>query len=168
MDAPENRADLRDAYIQTRNQIITAGALEDADRQLLNEAESELDSLARSKQLGLVLGELLALIIFAGITIGITMFLRPDEEEIFTRFMVDLFAMLVSAVVIFLTVNIVDLHRERAMRQFTRREENGDYIVRFPEAERPLADQWLSIIAGLALVLTYAALLAHKWLGWFS
>ena len=168
IDAPRNEVDLKEAYYEARNHITAVGPMEDGLRQMLNSAESELDLLVRSKQLGLVLGELFALIIFAGITVAVTLFLRPSEEQSFIRFMMDVLAMLISAVVIFLTVNVWDLHNERGVTQLERREDQGDYVVRFPDTERRLADQYLSVIVGVAIVMAYAGLLAHKWLGWFG
>jgi hypothetical protein len=38
----------------------------------------------------------------------------------------------------------------------------------FPDTERRLFDQWLSVAVGAIIILVYAGLLAHKWLGWFT
>ena len=127
-----------------------------------------MDTLVRSKQLGVVLGELFALVIFAVMTIGVALLLKPNESRDYTLFFVDIFAMLVSSVVIFMTVNVWDLYHERAVRQVQKREEYGDYVVRFPDTEREASDLWLSVAVGVAMVTTYAALLAHKRLDLFG
>ena len=101
--------------------------------------------------------------------------------------MVDLFAMLISAVIVFLVVNVWDLRRERdeiKLQQVDGKQVDGKqsdgkqvdgkqsdgkqvYEVRFLNTRRYAFDQWLSIIVGGAIVLVYAGLLAHKWVGWF-
>ena len=40
-----------------------------------------------------------------------------------------------------------------------------DLLARFLDTQQRSFNQWLSIIVGAAIALTYAALLAHKWLG---
>ena len=165
VDAPRNQRDLKEAYLQARSYIAQAVVPADWDaRQMLNDAEAELDTLVRSKQLGVVLGELFALIIFAGMTLAVTLLLRPGGDQEFTRFLVEVFAMLISAVVIFLTVNVWDLYHERAVRQVQQRLDESDYVVRFPDTERRLTDLWLSVIVGAVMLLTYSGLIAYKWL----
>ena len=154
VDAPQNQIDLKEAYTELRGYIGRARPRDWEARQMLSEAESQLDTLVRSKQLGVILGELFALIIFAGMTIVVALLLRPDEGLAYTRFFVDVFSMLISAVVIFLTVNVWDLYHERAVRQVRERVESGDYVVRFPETERPMADLWLSVVVGIAMLAT--------------
>ncbi len=168
VDAPQNQTDLKEAYTELRGYIVRARPKDWEARQMLSEAEAQLDTLVRSKQLGVILGELFALVIFAGMTIVVALLLRPDESLAYTRFFVDVFAMLISAVVIFLTVNVWDLYHERAVRQVRERAEFGDYVVRFPDTERPMADLWLSVVVGIGMLATYSGLLAHKWLGLFG
>ena len=169
MDAPGNRAELKDAYTRARKLIIEGEEpTSELDREMLLAAEADLDILARSKQLGLVLGELLALIIFAGLTIAFALLLRPDVQGALTAMLYDLFAMMVSSVVFFLTIHVWDLHHERASRQLEVDEERRDFLVTFPYTEQSTFDLWISVFAGLALVLIYAGLLAHKWLNWFG
>ena len=84
-----------------------------SDRGDLNQAEADLDMLVRSKQAVPVLGEIFALLVFAGITIFLTIFTKPTEPDGFIRLLLDLFAMLVSSVIIFLMIYSIDLERER-------------------------------------------------------
>ena len=168
VDAPRNQADLKESYTELRGYISQARVVDKETRQMLSEAESQLDTLVRSKQLGVVLGELFALVIFALMTVGVALLLRPDESHAFARLLVDLFAMLISSVVIFMTVNVWDLYHERAVRQVQKREEYGDYLVRFPDTERKASDLWLSVVVGIAMLVAYSGLLAHKWLGLFG
>ena len=164
IDEAKHMASLNDAYTEARSHIIEANLLDDADRETLTQAETDLDALTRSKQGGLVLGEIFALIIFATITIVMTLSTRPETVKGWSLLLVELFAMLTPAVIIFLMVYVIDLDRERDERKL-KQAENGDYLLQFPEIEPRLVDRWLSVIVGIAIVATYAGLLAHKSLG---
>ena len=170
IDESNNQAVLKEYYLKTREYIASALPQNDSDRQALNETESELDMLVRSKQVSPVLGEIFALLVFAGITIFLTMFTRPSEPDGWIRLLIDMFAMLVSSVIIFLMIYSMDLDRERDAHKLERVSDTGDdsYLLLFPDTEQRLFDQWLSVAVGAILILVYAGLLAHKWLGWFS
>ena len=143
--------------------------VEGGDWQMLVDAEADLDALVRSRQSAIVLGELFSLIIFGGITIFLVLFSRPQETEGWPNFLIDLFAMLIAPVIVFLMVNIRDLHNERGQKWLEHiQDENEDYAVRLPHAEGRRADQWLAVILGTGIVVTYMGLLGNKWLGWFS
>ena len=101
IDEANDQAVLKEQYLKARDYIARAVPLDDSDRQRLNETEAELDMLVRSKQVSPVLGEIFALLVFAGITIFLTMFTRPAKPDGWIRTLIDLFAMLVSSVIIF-------------------------------------------------------------------
>ena len=126
--------------------------------------------LVRSKQVSPVLGEIFALLVFAGITIFLTMFTRPPEPDGWIRLLLDMFAMLVSSVIIFLMIYSVDLDRERDAHKLEMVEgaERDIYLLLFPDTGQRLFDQWLSVAVGAIIIMVYASLLANKWLGWFS
>ena len=168
IDAPANHDELRTAYLAARSYFRSADYSDGTNREMLVQAEADLDALVRSRQSALVLGELFSLVIFGGITIFLVLFSRPQETEGWPRFMVDIFAMLIAPVIVFLMVNIWDLHRERSGKWLEVRAELGDHTVRFPGAGQRRADQWLSVLLGVGIVATYVGLLAHKWLGWFA
>ena len=168
IDESNKQATLKEYYLRVRKHIADATPVDDSDRQALNQSEAELDSLVRSKQVSPVLGEIFALLVFAGITIFLTMFTKPGEPDGWIRMLIDLFAMLVSSVIIFLMIYSMDLDRERDAHKLEQASEGGDYLLLFPDTEQRLFDQWLSIAVGVGIVLTYAGLLAHKWLGWFA
>ena len=170
IDESNNQAVLKEYYLKTREYIASALPQNESDRQALNETEAELDMLVRSKQVSPVLGEIFALLVFAGITIFLTMFTRPSEPDGWIRLLIDMFAMLVSSVIIFLMIYSMDLDRERDAHKLERVSETGDesYLLLFPDTEQRLFDQWLSVAVGAMLILVYAGLLAHKWLGWFT
>ena len=172
IDSPKSEEDLRNAYFEARNYINSAKAkahsMKDVDVQLLSEAEAHLDALARSKQQDITPGEMFALCTFAVITVALAMASRPPESEGWTRFLVDIFAVLISSVIVFLVVNVWELRRERDEKKFDLMPETQDYRVQFIENRNGTFDQKLSLIAGGAIVLMFASLLAHKWVGWFS
>lgn len=168
IDESNKQIVLKEYYLETRRFIGNATPNNEGDRQILSEVEAELDSLVRSKQTSPVLGEIFALIIFAAITIFLAMFTRPTEPDGWIRVLLDLFAMLVSSVIVFLMIYSMDLDRERDAHKLERTKVGGEYLLLFPDTEQRLFDQWLSIAVGVAIVLTYAGLMAHKWLGWFG
>ena len=114
-----------------------------------------------------MLGEVFALGIFALIIISLALFTRPSEVKDWTRLMVDVFAMLISAVIVFLVVDVRDLHRERAEEKFTTTGVEGQYRIVFRDTERRLPDQLISALVGAMLIVTFLVLLMNKWVGWF-
>ena len=173
LDQSKDAASQKDAYVKARQYIadVRPQDLNEPDSQLLSDAEANLDALARSKQVDIHLGEVFAMGIFAAITVGLALLSRPPQLGGWTRLLVDLFAMLISAVVVFLLFHIQDLQRERDERKLEPLEPRADYrhySVRFIDTERRLPDQLLSFIVAAAIVLTYTGMLAHKWLGWFE
>ena len=116
IDGPKSREDLKEAYEAAHRCFdeVHLPLLSDIEERLaLADAEAALDAMARSKQLGLVFGELFALIIFAGLTVFFALLSRPEGDSQFSRFLIDVFAMLISSVTIFLLTNVWDLQRER-------------------------------------------------------
>ena len=168
IDESNKQATLREYYLRVRGYIRDATPVDDSDRNALNQAEADLDMLVRSKQATPVLGEIFALLVFAGITISLTMFTKPPEPDGFIRMLLDLFAMLVSSVIIFLMTYSLDLDRERDSHKLERTLEEGEYLLLFHDTEQRLFDQWLSIVVGISIILVYAGLMAHKWVGWFG
>ena len=168
IDESNRQMVLKEYYLETRRHIHEATPKDEADRQALSQVEAELDSLVRSKQTSPVLGEIFALLIFAGITIFLTMFTRPTEPDGWIRILLDLFAMLVSSVIVFLMIYSMDLDKERDSHKLERATDSGDYLLMFPDTEQRLFDQWLSIAVGVAIVLTYAGLFGNKWMAWFG
>ena len=173
IDRSRDLAAVREGYRTARGYIdaVDAAVLEEADSQLLGQAESNLDALVRSKQVDIHLGEIFALVIFGLATIGLSLFSRPPQVEGWTRLLADVFAIVVSGVTVFLLVHIQDLQRERDDPKLELPEpaEPGkscrNYLVIFPDTARRSFDQWLSVVVGIAIVATYVGLLGHRWLG---
>ena len=159
---PEN---LKKAYDDTMT-LISEAASEvesESDRERLGEVEAELNALVHSKQRGIVFGELFALCVFAGITVALALFSRP---EIFgwTAFLVETLAALFSAVIVFLIFNALDLQRER-FGAILKKVNGGGYRVAFDDVRSRVFERRVSVVVGLALAAAYAWLLWNKWIG---
>ena len=162
--------ELAKAYAEARSCISVA--LRQAggpDREKLIALETELDALAHSRQQAINFGELCALVIFAGITIFLALCSRPVVSGA-TGLLVEIFTMLFSAVIAFLTVNVWDLQRDRRSRilQGSASQPGRGYGVVFQDQRRRAFEQWISILASSAIVAAYVGLLGHKWLNWFG
>ena len=172
--ANNNSAVEQEAYNKARKLIeeVDPTTLDTPDAQLLSDAEANLDALVDSKRVDIHLGEMFALFIFGGITIGLALLSLPPNVVGWTRLLVDMVAMLVSSVVVYLLFHIQDLQQERDEHNLDSEElQEGRHLrsfARFLDMENQAFNQWLSVTVGVAIVLTYAALLGFKWLGWFS
>ena len=171
VDRTNNQADLKRIYLDVRRHIDDARRrhplMNEANRQALSEAESELDMLVSSKQTTSILGEIFALLAFAGVTISLALFTIPAESRPWIRLLLDLFAILVSSVVIFLVIYSVDLDRQRDAHKIAPpTDENEDYLLLFPNTEERLFEQYVAVIGGAAIIGVYAVLLANKWGVW--
>ena len=170
IDETNKQDELEKHYRKARSYIAKATPKVDSDRDTLAQVEADLDVLVRSQQQTPVLGEIFALLVFAGITIFLTIFTKPPEPDGWLRMMLDLFAMLVSSVIIFLMMYSMDLDRERDAHILEQHEtpEGVEYLLYFSKTRVRLFDQWLSVAVGVIIILIYAGLLAHKWVGWFG
>ena len=166
MDGPR----MQDAYNSARRRMDTAIlSAEPKDAEKLVELEADLDSLTHSRQQGINFGELCAIAIFGGITILLALFALPDGVGR-TGFLIELFTMLFTPVIIFLTVSIWDLRLERIARIMRTRVIAGrrDYSVLFQDETKRHIEQGITVVVGLLMVGTYVGLLGYKWLDWFS
>ena len=163
-------ADLQKAYNRARQSL--AAALPPAspeDRRILIALEAELDALTHSRQQGINFGELSALAIFAGLIVSLAILARPDVSGV-TAFLIDMFSILFSSVIIFLTFGIGDLQRDRVARIMLSHSSSapGGYEVLFQDESRRHIEQAISVVVGLFIVVAYAGLLGNKWMGWFG
>ena len=162
IDETNKQSELKRHYRRARGYIARATPESQSDRDTLAQVEADLDILVRSQQSTPVLGEIFALLVFAGITIFLTIFTKPGEPGNWISLLLDLFAMLVSSVVIFLMMYSMDLDRERDAHVLERDEEEDEYLLLFPGTEARLFDQWISVTVGVIIILVYAGLLAHR------
>ncbi len=166
IDGSRTPEQLQAAYQQAKlcfAQAIAAGPKAD-DHLKLSEAEAQLNALAYSRQQGIDFGELFALITFSAITVVLALASRLDVSG-WTAVLVELFAMLFSAVIIFLVSNVWDLQRDRTSRILQKLPDGDGYGVVFRDVQSRRFEQGTSIIVGLAVTAAYFGLFWHKWLG---
>ena len=173
----EQGRELETAYAAARRRI--AAALRTAkgpNREKLIAVSVELDALAHSRQQGINFGEICALFIFAGLVVGTALLSRPAEVSRLTGFLVEMFAMVFPAVIVFLAFNVLDLQRDRISRILKHNPQYGGYGVAFQDTEsqngttrhtsRRTVEQWISVVVGLTLIVAYAGLFVNKWEVW--
>ena len=166
--------ELEEAYGAARRTISDAVAQADGpDKEKLIDVSVELDALAHSRQQGINFGEICALVIFAGLIVGTALLARPANVQGLTGFLVEMFAMLFPAVIVFLTFNVLDLQRGRVARILVSATRYRGYGVAFqdmvPQGDtikhsgRRTTEQWISVAVGLVLIVAYSGLFLHKW-----
>ena len=165
LDDARTPAELQDAYDKAKLCFAQAVADGPDARNLarLGAAETQLNIIVHSRQQGIELGELFALLIFGGSTILIGILSRPPLTG-WIGFLVEMLAALFSAVIVFLIINVWDLHRERADLILEKHEDSDDYGLIFRDARSRRFEQSMSVVIGLAITVAYAALLWQKWL----
>ena len=133
------------------------------DRHRLGEAEAQLNSVVHSQRHGIEVGELFALIVFSGITVLLGLLGRPHNVDGWAGFLFEGFIAAFCGVVVFLMVNVWDVHRDRASEVLERRR-GGRYGVALRDARNRRFEQVTSVAIGLGIVAGYTSLLWHKWL----
>ena len=193
--------DLLSPYVEIRYSIDVAlenARLENAnrkDREQLLKVSIDLDVLAHSRQKGIQFGELLALGIFAGLIVGTALLARPPGSQGLSGFIIELFAQVLSSVVIFLCVSVFFLERDRERQILKKRDspslaeaeydergrlvyEERYYQVFFPEFanEKEVLflktkvgwgiDELIYTVLTVGLIIVFTGLFLHKWELW--
>ncbi len=166
IDGSRNAEELRRAYTRVKLCFVQAAAadLPVADRRLLANAETQLNMMVHSRQQGVDFGELFSLIIFGGSTVLLSLLSRPEVSG-WTAFLYEVFSALFPAVIIFLIVNVWDLHRDRANLVLATQEGPEGYGVIFRDPRSRRFEQGVSVVIGLLIIVAYAVLLWYKWIG---
>ena len=148
---------------------------------MLHDLESDFNKYVHSKQQGYNFGELMTLGILGAIIVSVLMLMIPGkfaenvsvEELSLTIFSIKVFAMLVSATVVFLFFNIWDLQadrREKIMGSEKRGKTGGMIFgILFRDTQKRNFEQGLSIVVCITIVFTYFGLFYDQWVmsGWF-
>ena len=166
IDGARNVEELQVAYTRVKLCFVQAAAVDHtlANRRLLVNAETQLNMMVHSRQQGVDFGELFSLIIFGGSTILLSLLSRPEVSG-WTAFLYEVFSALFPAVIVFLIVNVWDLHRDRAELVLTAREGPESYGVIFRDPRSRRFEQGVSVVIGLLIIVAYAVLLWYKWVG---
>lgn len=165
IDGSRNVEELRRAYTRAKLCFVQAAAVDLplADRRLLTNAETQLNMMVHSRQQGVDFGELFALIIFGGSTVLLSLLSRPEVSG-WTAFLYEVFSALFPAVIIFLIVNVWDLHRDRANLVLATQEGPEGYGVIFRDPRSRRFEQGVSVVIGWLIIAAYAVLLWYKWI----
>ena len=134
--------------------------------------KGELKMLVFSKKKERDFSDRIVLIFFGIITITITLSTRPGVQTAdpsLTGFIIDLFAILFSAGVVFMIITLFDLKQERKTSIFDN--ENGIYDLDPRDTNNEFQDnnnkwnRYLSIGLSAAMILVFSFLLWVKWIG---
>lgn len=166
IDASHSPQELKDAYLKARAHLSAAVAANPKpdDKVRLSEGEAQLNMIVYSRRHGVEFGELFALIIFAGMNVLLALLGRPIGVGGWAGFMFELFAFSFSAVVIFLVVNVWDLHLDRTSHILERQSDGDGYSVVFRDTKNRGFERGASAVIGILTAITYAVLLWYKWL----
>ena len=127
-------------------------------------AEGEVDSLVQSKQFGKEFAELVSVILLGALAVSLLVVLRPQLQG-WTGLANDTTSIVISAVLIFLVVNLFDLHSERHTPFITNHPRlQNEYGVLLRQRESPLFEQVMSAAVGIGIVVAFAVLLYARWL----
>ena len=165
IDGSRNVEELRRAYTRVKLCFVRAVAVDLplADRRMLANAETQLNMMVHSRQQGVDFGELFSLIIFGGSTVLLSLLSRPEVSG-WTAFLYEVFSALFPAVIIFLIVNVWDLHRDRADLVLATEQGPEGYGVIFRDPRSRRFERGVSVVIGLLIITAYAALLWYKWI----
>ncbi len=164
IDTHKTRDDLKSAYINLKQHITDAKpGVMPSDEKELAEMEAEIDSLAHSKQQGVHFGEITAISFVGGIFIVALLFFTAPGLAGWDRFFTDISSFVLAAVTLFLIFNILDLENDRKNDVLKLDEKLKTYQIVFDDATNRSAQQWISLIVSVSIVITYAVLLWLKW-----
>ena len=113
-----------------------------------------VDNIAHSQQQGAHFGEIVA-IALTGTLIVTGLMLFNGERDIYG----EIISFVLSAVVVFLFFNILDLQKDRRGRVLKHggREHDGEYVVKFDDkAISRKVQQWISVVTSAVIVLVFA------------
>ncbi|WP_420431192.1 hypothetical protein [Candidatus Poriferisocius sp.] len=184
----ENSDPLLDAYLRASSKL-DAGERHARDSSKsdiqgavdsITEIRIDLDSLVYSKQHGREFGELVALAVFACISVCLITAVRPSESlSGWNGFVVEIFAVMFASVIVFLLFNFVDMSRERDTSTFERRgraprstslQPNEQrvpiysYGVFFRTPYQLRVERFVSASVGFGVMVAFGALFWFKWL----
>ena len=159
---------LLSVYNSARSEIRDALRRADGIDPMLLSVEKQLDAVTHSKQQGRDIVELLSLVAFAAVTIGIGLFARPgpfDNVVSWEGFVSEVFILLFVSTIAFLCVNLFDIRREREIPLLVPiKQSQGDLGVFFRHQRNLVAARITAVLISVAMAATFCTLLYNKWL----
>lgn len=152
---------------------LLAESTEEITDDELVEINKDLNFLVYSKVKGRELTEPIVLILFAIITVTLTLATRPEVVHLkglvqvasWTGFMIDLFSALFSAAIVFLTVNLFDLWKERKSSVFDSIISTDLQLINRPFGN--ILEQVISILLAFGMTVVVFVLLYGKWMSFW-
>lgn len=127
-------------------------------------AEGDVDSLVQSKQFGKEFAELVSVILLGALAVSLLVVVRPQLRG-WVGLTNDAASIVICAVLIFLVVNLFDLHSERHTPFIMEHPRlQHEYGVLLRQQESPLFEQVMSAGVGVGIVIAFAVLLYARWL----
>lgn len=140
--------------------------------------QAELDAFAHSRQQGRDFPELIAIFLFAILTVALAVTTRPLMNAVSRgeeAFLIELFTTVFVAVITYLTFALLDIRRERFIpllaRQHTEGDPDGDsddggigFGILFRSRINTRGQRIVAFTIVAAMIAMYAALLYRKWL----
>ena len=165
-------SELLTAYNSARANIRDARQRPSGSNPLLLSVEKQLDVVTHSKQQGRDIVELLSLVAFAAVTVGLGLFSRSVPLDIgsWSGFLSEVFILLFVSTVAFLCVNLFDIRREREtpllvpIEQHGGERLDGDHGVFFRNRRNLSAQHTASVLISVAMAAVFCVLLYDKWL----
>lgn len=157
-----------------RPQLIEARRAGDARAHDLGTLMADLNVFTNLRQQGRNFAELAVMTLFAGLTVLLALFVRPEGNAVpFAGFVNDVVTMVLAAAFAFLVFDLVDKRREAdAPLIQDAGEVDGDedsealydWHLALPSKSDPTADRWISSLLGFAVVAVFVVILYYKWL----
>ena len=147
---------------------------------------TEIDTLTHSKSRDMDIIEPLVLIMFSILTISLTLATRPNFITEYSKYVVDMFAILFSSVIAFLCLVLFDLRMNRSITRIRdnlkydrcsidtkqsdlhdmNRRTKKNFFAKFTDAwMRNWIHVWMPIVLCAIMITTYGFLLTGKWFG---
>ena len=158
-------------YNGSRQELILARnrSKREDDVRSIRSIEKQLDTVVHSKQQGRDIVELLSLMAFAAVTIGLGLLSRPDgldpSRPSWNGFLSEVFVLVFVSTVAFLCANLFDIRRDREAPLLVSVEEfDYDHRLFFRHGRDLTAKHIAAVLISLTMSATFCVLLYDKWL----
>ncbi len=159
LDKVKETTELEGRYTSIRKQLLDSGQSPDA------EVFTKLNLLVYSKQSGVAVSSRIAIALLAFFSIALSLVLRPPDTEGLEAILIESFALILSAVMAYLTFHLFDLRNARA-RSSVEKDSlplGRGYVPEFvPAVSRQSESVSIALIA--IIIITYISLYSVKWL----
>ena len=152
IDRHKTAEELEKAYDSLAGKLARHITAADTDRKVADEIthiRHLVDNLAHSRQQGTRFGEIVAIAMAGGLIVVGLLFFNGDRE-----FYGEIVSLLLSSVVVFLFVNIVDLEWDRRDRILKRT--GREFKVKFDDVSNREAQQVVSVVTSAVMVFVFA------------